>query len=170
MFGTVAAYISGTLLNILVHRYMFMPLAAAHQYVEDTSCLKAEQMYKNLSRMLAVSVGHCSSPLGALLGDGMRGCHQAAALGSAQPGGKCLHAGTRMDRSALPSRHAVCRKKGVNCNWFPADFGQTTPPGEQQRAGEGRAVGFPSCAAECCSHAGPFAQDALLSYKLVINA
>lgn len=75
-----------------------------------------------------------------------------------------------MDGSTLPSRHTVCRKKGVNCNWFPADCGQTTRPGGQRRAGEGRAAIFPSCAAECCSHAGPFAEDALLSYKLVINA
>lgn len=64
MFGTVAVYISSTLLNILVHRYMFMPLTAARQYVKDTFYLKTEQMHRSLSRMLVVSAGRSSWPPG----------------------------------------------------------------------------------------------------------
>lgn len=63
-----------------------------------------------------------------------------------------------------------CRKEEVICSQFTADCGQTSSPREQRRAGEEVAAAVPSCAAECCSHTGPFAEDALLSYKLVINA
>lgn len=38
------------------------------------------------------------------------------------------------------------------------------------RARKEAAVATLSCAAKCCSHAGPFAEGILLSYKMVINA
>lgn len=43
-------------------------------------------------------------------------------------------------------------------------------PGSSGEPGKEAAAAVPSCAAECCSHTGPFAEDILLSYKLVINA
>jgi len=43
-------------------------------------------------------------------------------------------------------------------------------PGSSGEPGKEAAAAISSCAAECCSHTGPFAEDALLSYELVINA